>query len=295
MKKKLQYKKVGRLNKNARYIVNYDKDGKADVKWSYVKKGKSNRHRGLALIIAMLISLLLCWLSSQAFYHFFPSVKLTDCNATMISINGTLNKLNVSGIGYINLTCLTNQNKTIHQLISYDSLDSSWSSIYYRDVLKDKYNIPKGLKYDLWDEGHKILLLIMAVGILIIFLFVWAFLINHIKFKSKKQKWKKLDDIDKWFSERNAKLTSARYRYVFKKVPESNIIEIPIFHNKFLHYKTKGEFDKYLIRVEVKEHPFQQRIENKKKEAWGVNEFLFSCKFYFSQNPKQGSLEVRWK
>lgn len=144
------------------------------------------------------------------------------------------------------------------------------------------------------------LMLIFAFGAMIgtmflvfgmCYFFGWSF--QYIPYINKK--------VNRWIPEINKKMTSARYSATFNKCSEDKVIEIPLFHNVFLDYDAKGEFSKYLQRVEVREHPFamlstksifgrRQKQKYKKKK----NIFLWKARFIFKEVPKKGQLEVRW-
>lgn len=72
---------------------------------------------------------------------------------------------------------------------------------------------------------------------------------------------------------------------------------IPSFSNIFLNYKTSGDFNKYLEKVEILEIPFSFKTRRfwlpflSKKEE---NDYEFRAVFYFSQTPKEGTLDVEF-
>ncbi|HEY5631650.1 MAG TPA: hypothetical protein VIR31_05945 [Nitrososphaeraceae archaeon] len=70
-----------------------------------------------------------------------------------------------------------------------------------------------------------------------------------------------------------------------------NKIEIPLYANIGLDYQAYDDFSRYLLKVDIIEHPFMMYVKNKKKR----NEYLWKCTFYFSQKPKNGILKVRFK
>ena len=47
----------------------------------------------------------------------------------------------------------------------------------------------------------------------------------------------------------------------------------------------------YLDKIEIIEHPFNMYIRNKKKKR---NIYLWKAIFYYSQQPKNGELKVRF-
>ncbi len=70
-----------------------------------------------------------------------------------------------------------------------------------------------------------------------------------------------------------------------------NKCEIPLFRNIGLDYQATGDFNKYLTKVKINEHGFNDLIKGKKK----LNPYLWKAMFYFKQAPKTGSLEVMFK
>jgi hypothetical protein len=148
--------------------------------------------------------------------------------------------------------------------------------------------------------GLTLLVMIFALGIMagtfasvfgLSYFYGWV--IQFIPFLNKT--------VNRWIPEINKKMTSARYMATFTKCPEDKVIEIPLFKNVFLDYDTKGDFSKYLQRVEIREHPFsmltkksvfgrRQKQKYKKKK----NVFLWKARFIFKELPKRGQLEVRW-
>lgn len=78
---------------------------------------------------------------------------------------------------------------------------------------------------------------------------------------------------------------------------KDNKIEIPLFSNVFLHYKTEGDFNNKLEKIEIIEHPFNivtYKGTFKRKTKLQRNEFLWKATFSFSEKPKDGKLLVRW-
>jgi hypothetical protein len=288
MKKKLQYKKVGRLNSNARIDIVYDKDGKAKVKWQYINKDRRRFSLLLSLIIGFIIVSVITYGILTIYFHYNPFSYLVDCNSSLISTNytgnfGSFKHKNYTSIDYLNLSCINSLNKTLNFSVHYSSNDlgisQSWSEVSpYRKI-------------------YKKFLCIIIYAILMIFLLqkIVFFLEDHIKIKTKPKKKNVYDKIDMYLKERNAKDVHYKYRHVFKKCPPNNIIEIPVFQNQFLDYFAKGEFSDYLKRIEIREHPFSKMMKKGKKRRWVANAYIFYCKFYFSKHPKTGKLEVKWK
>ena len=68
---------------------------------------------------------------------------------------------------------------------------------------------------------------------------------------------------------------------------------IPTFDNVMLEYKCKGDFDKYLNKLEILEIPFNYKkgFKGMKKEK---NQYVFQAVFHFLKKPKTGSMEVEF-
>jgi len=71
-----------------------------------------------------------------------------------------------------------------------------------------------------------------------------------------------------------------------------NKCEIPLFSNVGLDYDATEDFSKYLIKVKIVEHGFNNLIKGKKKK---LNPYLWKAIFYFKEKPINGKLEVKFK
>jgi len=84
----------------------------------------------------------------------------------------------------------------------------------------------------------------------------------------------------------------------YKKITKLNskTYKLPLFTNVFLDYKTKGEFAKYLYKVEIKEHKliFKKKLWFFKKKDM-KNDYLWYAEFKFKKIPKTGYLEIMFK
>lgn len=83
-------------------------------------------------------------------------------------------------------------------------------------------------------------------------------------------------------------LFSPRTKVIFKKINEP-IIKIDKFRNVLLEYKARGEFGKFLEKIEIKEHRSEKR--------WlGMifGKCRWSAEFIFSKIPNKGQLEVEY-
>ena len=75
--------------------------------------------------------------------------------------------------------------------------------------------------------------------------------------------------------------------------------EIPLFSNVLMNFDATEDFSKYLKEFEIKEHNFKYRYKplriKKGKKPKIQNEWLWYARFYFSNKPKTGKLDVIFK
>jgi hypothetical protein len=71
-------------------------------------------------------------------------------------------------------------------------------------------------------------------------------------------------------------------------------VELPVFENIVLDFKSNGDFNNYLKEIEIREHAFKYYKPKKRKlkDRTEINEWVWYARFYFSEKPKQGTLEV---
>jgi len=174
---------------------------------------------------------------------------------------------------------------------------------WYKNYSNDRCEIREGkesslvffseLKKDLLDDGWFKLIFLLV-------LFIPPFIIYY----PFKEYWSNVfpkfqaHDIEK-------KLVIFKPKDIKK---EANIyfVEIPLFENIILDYDAKKDFSTYLDYFEIKEYRFKyvkgkdlksMRKKKNKKNAkkMKVNEKLWYAKFYFSQKPLNGKLEVLFR
>jgi hypothetical protein len=98
----------------------------------------------------------------------------------------------------------------------------------------------------------------------------------------------------RWFPEINKKISDARYYVKIKEISENKQFELPLFKNIYMDYRATKQFSKYLKRVEIREHPFDELIEKRGKTKKKRQVLLWKATFYFKQIPKEGFLEIWW-
>lgn len=200
---------------------------------------------------------------------------------------------NISSLDKIILNCTDYENKTKTFLIRHytNNLDGE---IDFRNPNYDNSTFFERIKYDYAEQSLSTAMLIWMFGVigfsfLIGFisklLYHFGILRSYFEKKIMKSAEAMAKDVGK-----------IRNKYVFRKCPENNILEIPLFKNQYMDYKATKEFSDYLQYIRVREHPFMHLKTRKtlgSKKRWARNDYLFNCKFYFSQTPKKGKLEVR--
>jgi len=80
-----------------------------------------------------------------------------------------------------------------------------------------------------------------------------------------------------------------------KDFEDKKELEIPLFTNIFMDYEATKEFSKYLKRIKIEEHPFVCKVWKGKKLKKRKNDQLWRARFIFSEIPKTGKLEVKWR
>lgn len=130
------------------------------------------------------------------------------------------------------------------------------------------------------------LLIGLSCFLLFLIWFIGLKLVMAFAFSKNPYLLKKMPNLSYKFS--SGKPTIAEFN------PEDvvdNKCEIPLFSNVGLDYQATKEFSKYLIRVKIVEHGFNDLIKGKKK----LNPYLWKAIFYFKQKPTTGTLEVKFK
>lgn len=270
-------KKVGRLPVNSRIYIDY-RGKKPTIKFKYPRKDAFNQllFTGPTVFLALALTLFLLGIgfiiySNNIEYEEYPS----NCSATFRYYNYT------KGLGLDNLTIACDNNRSYD--LRYNGLTEKKkqgvAGLIQNYFLS--YNAEKKVfdLYPIYDK-YRIYYILTFPLIFIVFIFIFALLFAKVDIFSKK------------VPILNKKLTDKGYYAKFKEAP-SKVIEIPKFSNIYMDYKATKDFSKYLERVEVLEHPFHRIVKKigrrKRKEK---NIYFWYTKFYFSEVPKSGSLEV---
>jgi hypothetical protein len=294
-------KSYGRIPTNAGCIIDYAK-GKPSVKWKYPDRTPRVQSAIVALGI-LLILVLIIWLGFLLFSLYTPKTPAPDfCNVTY----------GINQIKIMNFTveCQNNIKETYEfnsERISLFDNNKFLKTIYQNSL--SGYYFSRHLDYAGDYAGLNpflylfltVVCMIFTCGLIIVVVGYMTLEFPNSKIGIKISRKLKLDKLQ---SNEQKYLIGRGYYIKFKEVPESKVLEIPLFENSLLDYKAKGEFSKYLLRVEITEHPFSKavfrikkirgkkivRIKNKKK-----NIYLWKAQFIFSDIPKNGELEVRFK
>ena len=290
----------GKYPANARVDIDYSK-GKPKVRFSYPKNGDSGKVQALKqhsfgyhTIFLILISYILF-----AFLEGLPSTNLlekdledypTNCsvlfNEGYVSINLSVEgyedfkKVNSSINSYkkfvkgMNVTCNTG---------IYELKFNKERNMLVREGFED---ISKETKFR---NYYSIYMLSILFSICLI-----GYLINKLITKQllKSKKYAK------WFPEAQAngvffKTKKKKYICFEPKDVINNEVIIPIFSNVELDYKTEGDFDKYLVRIIIREHRYNKyHVKENKIGKELVNCYKWYARFIFSKKPVNGKMEV---
>lgn len=276
-------KKVcGKIPVNARITIDYENE-KPKVKFDYPRTDVVEQNRwGVFMLISLLLTIFL-------FFILFYSVSIglsepvsspTSCDVSYDYKTNSQFYKNITldcdnGITYVsNFVGNRNSEYGLVNLLNY--------------YVAQKY--PQ-LSSSSTSDYNPLIFLFFIIIFYIIFLTLIIYLDKLVIRFAIKFNWIR-NKIPVW----NAKLAGKGYRAKFTKVPENKIIEIPLFKNFYMDYKTTKQFAKYLKKVEIKEHPFEEGIIKKgriKKAKKNVN--LWYARFYFSEIPITGELEVYFK
>lgn len=69
-------------------------------------------------------------------------------------------------------------------------------------------------------------------------------------------------------------------------------VEIPVFSNVVLDFRTEGEFSDYLDEIDIREHKF---VYFRRSGKHKVNEWLWYARFYFKEVPTKGKIKVLFR
>lgn len=273
-------KHSGNIPVNANITIDYSKE-KPEVKFEYPNKDVVRQNSG-SLFIFLLTMIVISLILLGGF------LLVTDKAKAPTFCNGTTPSNQTTNFSYaVDFECNNGLNYTV------DFIDGFKSKIDNR-VLNYLFSTVKPMTSITTPEHSKMLaaVFIMSFGFFVIILmgFTMKFLAWVLT------RFKKFNDKVPYINDRLG--GGKMYYKKFESVGESKVLEVPLFHNVRLDYHAHGEFSDYLTRVEIKNSDFDMMLWDKKKKIpkkIEKNFVLFSCKFYFSEIPKVGDLEVWFK
>jgi hypothetical protein len=263
--------KVGKLPVNSRIFIDYTGE-KPKIDFEYPNKDTNNILSSSAIILPSLL-ITLCFFSFFVFVTQGLSLEYLEINKIETYPNNSL---------LFNITYNTSDKvKSESYIISSKGMFNKILQFEQRD---------RSLLEKLSDEammGVIDMLIYITFAVLSFFISIYflKYLFVHTSWGNKK------------FPKLNAKISNEKHYALFepKDVGDNLFIEIPLFKNIELSYEATKEFSDYLSRVEIIEHPFNtvhKTIKGKKYIDKGI--FLWRARFYFSQKPQDGVLEVKW-
>ncbi len=274
----MKKKKVGKIPVNARITIDYSKK-KPSISFKYPRKDIVEQNRyGIPLLILGLV-----W-----FFFYFFILYIGIGGGTIVGAPKDCS----AGAGYkgdyiMNITLFCDNNDYFLDFEPGRYYDNAFLN-YYNYIF---FNYPKF--YQKSDMSPVTILTTSFLLIVVLLGSLWLLIpaSKYLTILLVKMNW-----YQKVMPEWNKMLNGRGYQAIFKEVPENKIIELPLFENIYLDYIAEKQFSKYLQRVEIREHPFNKgvkkrgRISKKKK-----NITLWYAKFYFSEIPRSGKLEVFFK
>ena len=257
-------KKEGKYPVNARIDVNYI-NHKPNVKFSYTTNKVKKQARDQNTFSPILFRIFIIWLFLVFIYvmPFKQAEYPTKClYSPMISV------IDNEILGF-NMNCDTG---------NFTYLYANGYSI--SPITKPKFMIRI-------DPKDGIINLLVIATSFFALLIINKFILTPLLVKSK---W-----YQKWYPKHQAKTCSKEYYKFTAKDVENNMVEIPKFSNVILDYKTTGDFNKYLEKIRIREHKshkFKLKRGSRKIGKLKRNEYAWYARFFFSQKPVNGYLEV---
>jgi len=263
--------KVGKLPVNSRIFIDYTGE-KPKIDFEYPNKDTNNILSSSAIILpAFLFSFLIfglfVFITQALSFEYLEINKIETYANNSLLFNISYNMSDEIKTGSYVLTSKGMFNK----IITFEQRDRSLSQQF-----EDK----------------------IFIGFLDLFINIGVWLLSFIiSIYSLKYIFVNTAWGNKKFPKLNAKISNEKHYALFepKEVGDNLFIEIPLFKNIELSYEATKEFSDYLSRVEIIEHPFNtihKTIKGKKYIDKGI--FLWRARFYFSQKPLDGVIEVKW-
>jgi hypothetical protein len=133
--------------------------------------------------------------------------------------------------------------------------------------------------------------------------FFGYFITIFIYYPFRKKIWYKVyPKFQAFFSDKKLRIFSPND--VFHDDKYGYYCEIPVFNNVVLNYTATKDFSKYMNMFEIREHKFvyykkkPKKMNKRRFNKWKsktINEWIWYARFYFSNKPSKGKLEVLFK
>ena len=281
----IKSKKVGKLPVNSRITIDYTKE-KPTVKFGYPRKDVEQLSGGVYSLLTfgalLIVFITLFWLYFNAHTtyvsNYFNTSEVKPCHAYLDYYES--NYSNYTWLNGLVISCNNgfNANYTYH------------SGFISNDFLVNLFIKAGSMQPRLMEDlpiTNSLIIIALAISALIFFGYIFwkidRFLMKHV--------WMKIGPIRKSVPYVNKKVHDKHFYYCFKDVPSDKLyVELPMFKNIKLDYKATEDFSKYLLKMEIKEHPFSRYVKKGKKRAKNI--YLWYARWYFSEVPNSGRLHI---
>lgn len=274
--------KHGTWPANARVDVDYSK-GKPKIKFDYPENGdsakkqadKQNRFGPHSFILIIIMLCFIYYPLIQYDYVSYPS----ECNFSEDSYE--------SNFSLINHLTGNESNIAYKSIYGYNITCGNETYKIKFNTLSRPITLPAGFISDSTTTKDLIKYFCLWFILPIILFFIVNRLVTKYLIRQKwYQKWLPKHQAEGWLGKKTKK-----YIKFTPEDVENNMVEIPMFNNVELDYKTDGEFSDKLERIRIREHQYYKYKKGKvgKKK---VELYKWYARFYFKDKPKTGSMEI---
>jgi hypothetical protein len=280
-------KKLGKLPVNSRVLIDYT-GKKPEIRFGYPRKDAV--HQNSISTPAAIIALILWLIIFLCLYIFIDENLITQYTPSDCSVNQSFNNFTLyNGSEYFYISNITIDCDNFSQTLSWNYGEKL--IIFGKDYTKEYYLMrgEEGPGFtQKQDYTFKYLIIIFSLFIIsLIFLIMLYY---------------KLVKLVGWLLSKTSigikavpylnKATVLKGYYICYENVKTSTIEIPLFSNTYLNYNSTDDYSKYLKKVVILEHPFQEIVKQGKKKKKLKNVRYWLCQFQFSRVPKKGKLEV---
>ena len=280
-------KKLGKLPVNSRVLIDYT-GKKPEIRFGYPRKDAV--HQNSISTPAAIIALILWLIIFLCLYIFIDENLITQYTPSDCSVNQSFNNFTLyNGSEYFYISNITIDCDNFSQTLSWNYGEKL--IIFGKDYTKEYYLMrgEEGPGFtQKQDYTFKYLIIIFSLFIIsLIFLIMLYY---------------KLVKLVGWLLSKTSigikavpylnKATVLKGYYICYENVKTSTIEIPLFSNIYLNYNSTDDYSKYLKKVVILEHPFQEIVKQGKKKKKLKNVRYWLCQFQFSRVPKKGKLEV---